>query len=160
MTLFLGRWTNVCSSQIETRWHPKGSISSKSNLVNQFRLLIAIWVRGYLWEQKWLEDNSPKSHPNMDGSSWKLESWSSLSTYRQFSGSKSVFSKHLNLSELLPGGVASLTMSLSCPYCLCKFGEERRDLVNLFSFKGFLNFWVVYFLCLMSSLQGECSPSL
>lgn len=61
-------------------------------------------------------------------------------TYRQLSGSESVFSKHLSLSELLPGGVASLTMSLSCPYCLRKFGEERRDLVNLFSFKDFLNF--------------------
>lgn len=159
VTLLLGRWTNVCLCQIETRWHPKGSISSKSNLVNQFRLLIAVWVRGHFWEQKWLKDNSPKLHPNMCGSSWNLESWRSLTTYWQLNGSESAFSKHLSLSELLPGGVASLTMPLGCPYCLHKFGEERRDLVNLFSFKGFQNFGVVYFLCLMSSLQEECFPS-
>lgn len=44
--------------------------------------------------------------------------------YRQFKRSESVFSLHRSWSKLLQSAWLGLRLSLSSPYCLCKFGRE------------------------------------
>lgn len=112
VTLFLGRPEYVSSIQGRNSQQRKARIPPKSNLVNQCTLLglcRRVWVRGWLWRQKWLTV-SPKSHPQPE---WQFTNSRCLEFTAQSAGSSTgwkVSSKWLSLSEHLLGRSSDLCL--------------------------------------------------
>lgn len=148
-------WEDVNKCLIGNCWQTAVQILPKSNLVNQSALLESfrgIWVKSYMYKQKWLKDrclNKNSSQMSEVHQSWSLAAHCSLQQLNMVQG---VLSRRFIVLSFLQA-VQQVWESLSRPDFLCLWGG--RGLMNWVSFKNFWSCWVAYFLSLVNFPEGQ-----
>lgn len=150
------RRTNAHLLQIGNQQKPKVSVQAKSNLVNQWVIIVGLFTET---EMNWRQQN----HHSLPQHEWQLtksgnQEWTTqpISSFRgwrmSFPSSPiilSVFPTAWLVSDFFPDSSTCLKIFLSSPYSSCMFVEG--EWVWSVSWTSW-NYWVVYFLPLGASL--------